>query len=381
MFNSLKIVYRLFRNSFFLTAILYMVALVIVLCIVSLKTAYKNSLQNEFATKQPHITIKYIDENEYKPSDLKYIKSLSSEIKEITPFISATRFFSSTASKIGAMSQYNGDIKVIGMGYKELVYDFYSIKYGTNTQLEVKYTPLEMIYRLRLNPNSIILNKSLFNQYYPVLESVSSIYFKNQKATFLGTFDDYDKTPILYTTIPFAKKLLHKNNITGFFVNAKNLNDITKLTKLLKSKLKDKFIVKSWLESRHKQFMMFSLYEILSMIIIGVILLLSILFILLLLYNAIIKKSYQLSVLFTIGFPLKRELFLFLFGVVVVVDILVSIFIFKFIPYIVEYLHLPFTNDIFILNVDYMFILSGVFLLVSYILIDSSYKLKAKSIF
>jgi len=75
MFNSLKIVYRLFRNSFFLTAILYMVALVIVLCIVSLKTAYKNSLQNEFATKQPHITIKYIDENEYKPSDLKYIKS------------------------------------------------------------------------------------------------------------------------------------------------------------------------------------------------------------------------------------------------------------------------------------------------------------------
>ena len=382
------IINRLFRTSLLITAFLYFLMLLAVVSIIALKSAFKTSLQEEFATKQPHIKIKYITlSNNYK-KDLEYIKSLSSKIASISPFVEGSKFFMATGYKeIGGNSLYSGDIKIIGIGTKNFVYDFFNASFMPRGKFNYPYTPLEFIYAFRTQKNLAVFNKALFNSFYPVIESTQNFEFKNKKIfkVKLGAvFEDYDKTPILYTNITFANKLLSQNpnQIDGFFVNAKKLNDIDSLTKLLRLKLpSDKFIVSSYLELRKKQFSLFKIYEILSLLIVMVILTLSSLFILLLLYNAIVKKSYQLSVLFTIGYNLKTKIFFVLFLTISFVTLLASFLIYKYLPLLIKSFNLPFRSFMLTNSFYTVFVLDIIFLAISYILIHNAYNLKAKSLF
>jgi ABC-type lipoprotein release transport system permease subunit len=362
--------------------------------IVALKDAYKMSLQNEFATKQPHIKIEYIDNNillsqSQIKTTMRQIKDISNSIDTISPYTDGNRFFVSVGYKgSSGNAQYSGSIKVIGLGVDNFVYDFFDSSFVEKKPFEVLYTPLEFVYALRTMKNIMVFNHTLFNSYFPVIQSVDKFNFTSGNQEYEGKlasiFNDYDKYPIIYTTIPFANKLLNQNpdKIVGFFVNSKNLNDINKLTILLRNKLpKDKFIVSSWLELRQKQFMMFFLFESLSILIVAIILVLSILFVLLLLYNAIVKKSYQLSVLYTIGFLLKNEIFISIAMIIFVVSVVAILLLYYLIPILTTLINLPY--DMLIMY-NYVFYIGGIdvlFMFVSYILIGNSYKIKSKSIF
>ncbi|MBL0708727.1 MAG: hypothetical protein JJW00_06745 [Sulfurimonas sp.] len=393
MLKSLNIVYRLFKHSFLLTGVLYLMALLVFIGVLALKDSYKTSLQNEFATKQPHIKIGYIDNNmnmtqEQIDDEMRSIRSLSHNIDAISPYVSGDMFFDSTGFKEGGNAQYSGNIRVIGMGQKSFVYDFFDSSFVDRKPFEIKYTPLEFVYAFRTLPNLVVFNNALFNSYFPVIQSAETFIYENDthkySAKLASVFNDYDKQAIIYTTISFANKLLKQNpnKIDGFFVNSKNLNDIDVLTMKLKNSLsKEKFIVSSWLEQREQQFMMFFLFESLSVLIVSVILFLSILFILLLLYNSIVKKSYQLSVLYTIGFSLKKEIFLFLLFVVSAVTSIAVVLLYSFIPKITGDLNLPYDINMFNIYINYMGIMGVLFMLIAYILIDSSYKMKARSVF
>ena len=122
MFKSYQIIYKLFRNSFVFTAILYLIALLLFISIVALKDAYKMSLQNEFATKQPHIKIEYIDNNillsqSQIKTTMRQIKDISNSIDTISPYTDGNRFFVSVGYKgSSGNAQYSGSIKVIGLG-------------------------------------------------------------------------------------------------------------------------------------------------------------------------------------------------------------------------------------------------------------------------
>lgn len=393
MLKSLKIVYRLFRGSFLLTGILYLIALLLFISVVGLKDAYKASLQNEFATKQPHIKVTYINNN-LEPTKEKIskskqaIKDITPKIDEVSEYVSGNRFFTSIGFKDGGNAQYSGDIKIIGVGKESFVYDFFDSNFVSRKPFEIRYTPLEFIYAFKSNDNIMVFNKALFNSYFPVVESSEDFIYEHDKerykAKLASVFNDYDKQPIIYTTLSFANKLMNQsvNKIDGYFVNTKSLNEIDAVTQILKNSLsKDEFIVSSWLEQREKQFMMFFLFESLSLLVVSVILFLSILFILLLLYNSIVQKSYQLSVLFTMGFSLKKEIFIAIVLVMSVVSFIASVFLYSLLPQLIASLSLVYSRDMFFSHFIYICVLNILFMLISFILINSSYKIKAKSVF
>jgi len=386
----MKLIYTLFKKAFFIIAFLYFIALVLALFIIGLKDAYKLNLQNEFATKQPHIKILFIESNPTIniQKDIKMIKNKSSLIDEVVPFVSDERFLTIIGNQqTNGSPFYNGSVKIIGLGDEGVVYNFFDATFVNREPFLVPYTPLEFLYAFH-NKNIMVFNKSLFNSFFPIIESTEKFQIKTEKrennAYLSAIFNDFEKQPIIYTTIKLANKLLGNNinRISGYYVNAKSLEDIDTLLKTLKSSMpKDKYIVSSWLEDKHKQFMMFSIFETLASIIVFTILLLSILFIVLLLYDAIIKKSYQLSVLFNIGFNLKKELFFYLFIIMIFSSVLALYTVVNLLPYISTLIHLKFSKLILNYSLYYTIILDVIFILISYILIHYSYKLKVKSVF
>ncbi len=393
MFKRFLIVHTLFKNSFFLMFFLYFFTLVFFATVLLLKDAYKTSLQNEFATKQPHIKIQYINNHiSLNPKEIqkdkKSISSISSQIKSVASYVQGESFVHSLGYKISGNAQYNGNVKIIGLDREVFVYDFFSAQFMKHQPFEVEYTPISFVYKWRTQENIAIFNETLFHSYFPIIESTEKFEFRNEYGTFrlklASVFHDYDKSAILYTTIPFANQLLHntKDTIDGYYVNTYHLYEIENITRLLKEKLPhDRFLVSSWLETRDKQMKMFTLYDTLSVIIECVIVFLSILFILLLLYNAIIKKSYQLSVLHTLGFILKKEIFLYCSFLLFVTTIIVAISIVVFGQTIVSLFALPFTNIMLFESLIAIFFLGIVFLIVSFIMISNAYKIKAKSVF
>jgi len=369
-----------------------MVVVMIVVSILTLKDAYRVSLEQEFATKQPHITIEYVEDFKIVPPKeqkqfIKQLKEDFSMIDEVSAFVIGKKFFSVTGYKVGGNAQYSGDVKLIGIDPQRLVYDFYGANFIKRDPFGVDYTPAEFLVAFAKGGLSVF-NSSFFHSFFPVIESTEKFLFDatTQKYSVrLGAiFQDYDKEAILYTTIANVNQMLQQPSykIDGFFVNAKRLEDIQKLTQALKEYLPTQdFIVSSWLQKREKQHMMFQLFESLSFLIVVVIVLLAVLFILLLLYHAIVKKSYQLSVLFTIGYFLQKEIFLVLVLSVVSVDLLLVGFIYFVLPYIVSYAGFGYEPFMIKSSLSMIIVLSLVFVLISYILIAKSYEMKTKSVF
>ena len=392
MFQRLKIVWRLFGVSFMMIALLYSVVVVLVVSILTLKDAYKTSLENEFATKQPHIKITYV-QNDLKLSpkeanlEAQRIKKLSLKIAQVSGFSTGKRFFSVLGYKMGGNAQYSGDIKIVGIDPQEMVYDFLSCKFIKRKPFEIKYTPIEFIYNFRSNKLSIF-NQALFDSFFPVIESTQrfllSTKTQHYPLTLAGSFEDYDKTPTLYTTRSYGNFLLgkDKDSIDGFFVNVRDLEDIKQIKQLLERKLSSKrYIITSWLEEKKKQHMMFLLFESLAYLVVFVIVLLAILFILLLLYYAIVKKSYQLSVLYTLGYILKYEIFVSLVGSVIFVDSVLVGFVHEKLHRLVEHFGYDYSVVMEYGSYGIIAFLSLFFVIFSYILIQKSYDLKTKSVF
>lgn len=393
MFKSIKIVIKLFKKSFIVTGILYFISLILFLSIIGLKDAYKISLEKEFATKQAHIKVLFIDEDIQKndtqiSEDINYLKLQSNLIEKVSPFTYGDKFFTSLGFKEGGNSFYNGNIKIIGLGSSDMVYDFYNSTFVNRKPFELKYTPLEFIYSFKQNQNIMIFNRSLFYSFFPVIESTEEFLFENKQNRYKGKlasiFNDYDNQPIIYTTLNFANKLLNnkKDKISGYYINVISIEDIEQVANVLKETLpKNKYSVNTWLEDREKQFMMFSIFESISIIIVLVIELLAILFTLLLLYNAIVKKSYQLSVLYTIGYKIEKEIFLSIFTIMFIVSISAVYILSKYLVDISDLFNLSLSKSFLYNTICYTTIIDIIFIVVSYLLIKGAYKLKAKSIF
>jgi len=385
------LVFWLFKNSLGIVTLLYFLSVFIFLMVVILKDSYKKTLQDEFATKQPHIKITYINntilDEKGINKEIKFIKSYSNLIGSISPFVEKNRFFTAEgySKSSTAKSQYNGDIKIIGISTKDFVYNFFDAQFINKAPFDTKLTSAEFLYYFRNQKDSVIFNKTLYLSFFPIPEGVEKFNFihkaYNYNIQLLGVFTDYDKKSILYTNIHFANKLLNQNpnKIDGFFVNAKKLADIDTLTKELKSLPKDRYIVSSWLELRKKQYTMFSFFEGLSFVIANTILLLTLLLILLILYYMVIKKSYQLSIFYSLGYILRKEIFATIVVITLVTTILILFTIKTILPFFEDFIHI---KIIFMPLYIYYLIFIDIFFVVSaYFLIDSSYKLNSKSIF
>ncbi|MEO1927801.1 MAG: hypothetical protein ABGX26_03850 [Nautiliaceae bacterium] len=382
-----SLTFSLFKSSFFLVFILYLLTLIILNTILILKESYKTSLENEFATKQPHIKITYINSNLKDISkDLKLIKKIPL-VKAITPFSEGEEFFESIGyKKTGANSLYNGNIKIIGILTDSFVYDFFDMKFLPFGDFQVPLTVVEFIYKFRTTPNLIIFNQTLFKSYFPVIESTEDFSFKNKHSLngkLCGVFNDFSNSPTIYTNLYFANRLLNKplNHADGFFVNATSIKKIDALLENLKKILpKNRFIIHSWLELRKKQFDMFYLFSMLSLIIITAIFLLSLLFAVLIIYHSIVKKSYQLSVLFTLGYNLKKEIMCIISVIISIATIINFYTVSNLTPKILKTLNLPTSNTLKTAFYATCF-LDLFFITVSFFIIKTTYELKAKSVF
>ncbi len=393
MFEKYKIVFHLFGHSFLAIASLYFIALTILTLSIVFKESYKTNIENEFATKQPHIKIKYIDDNvllSQEKIDLmkKKIKSFSTSIDTISEYVSGKIFVNSTGAKSGGNAFYQGEIKVVGLNSKDFVYNFFDANFVSRDPFNIKYTPLEFLYFFSTTPNAVIFNKTLANSYFPVIESVQNFSFRTQQkllyAKLGGKFNDYDNQQILYTNRKFANRLLGNDvkKVSGYFLNAKKIEDIDKLINIIKSKIDSKrYIVISWLEERQRQLLIFSIFKTLSHIIVGIVLMLSLLFNLLLIYNTIVKKSYQLSTLAILGYILKREIFILIASIVIVDTIGVLWFAHWVSPILLYWFDLPDQYLLMEKNIYFSMFVGVAFLFILYLFIRNSYAIKVKSAF
>jgi len=393
MFVRLRLIFKLFKKPFFLSALLYLAVLILFTSLIGLKESYKISLQTAFATKQPHIKVSYInDAIELPPQAIKEqkekIHALSPLINEVSEFVSGDTFFSSYGFKHGGSASYHGAISVIGLSKVHFTYDFLSAEFTSRAPFTIAYTPLEFLYHFKRDDKAVLFNSTLFNSHFPSIASMQNFTLvqeeQKHEVHLLGRFKDYDKQAIVYTTTTLANKLLSKplNNIDGFFINAKKLETIEPLYQHLKEVLDSKtFIVSSWLELRQKQSMMFKIFGGLSSLFVGIIISLALLFIFLILYNAIIQKSYHLSVLSTIGYRLNKEIFI-LFSLLIAINTgLTLIFIYYALPLLSAYFELPFAAYIQLDASLYLFIFTLIFTLLTYILIQMAYHIRSQNVF
>ena len=393
MLTRLKLIFKLFRKPLLFSSLLYLAVLILFTSLIGLKESYKISLQTAFASKQPHIKVSYIKDMVIMSShDIQIqkerIRSLSPFINEVSEFVSGNNFYSSHGFKQGGSATYQGDILIIGLSTKDFAYDFMNAEFTSRPPYTIAYTPLEFLYHFKTDDKAVMFNTSLFNSYFPSIASMQDFSLIDDKTKheihLLGRFKDYDKQAIIYTNVKMANQLLskHNNNIDGFFINAKKLEEIEPLYEHLKTTLDPKtFIVSSWLELRQKQFLMFKIFGGLSTLVLGLIISLTLLFIFLILYNAIIQKSYHLSVLLTIGYKLNKEIFI-LFSLLILIDTgLALIYIDYILPLLSSHFSLPYASYIQLNTSLYLSAFTFIFGLLTYILIQVAYTIRSKSVF
>lgn len=390
--SQLQLVWRLFSRSLITSVCLYFVALILVSAILGLNHSYRFSLEQEFATKQPHISIRFVENDrvmdfEAVVAEMDMIKRASPLIGAIAPYTTGSFFVSSLALKSGGNAQFNGDVKVIGLGKEAMLYDFYSASYVFREPFQIPYTPLEFVHRWQQDNQLMVYNRALFGSYFPVIAGVEEILFQsdlgNQKGQLAGVFSDYDTSPIIYTSIVFANELLGKKERTtdGFHVNVVRIEDVDKVKDTLQEQLDgNRYIISSWLEEHQKQFVMFTLFESLSAIIIVLILLLTILFIVLVLYNSIVRKSHQLSVIFMLGYNLKFYIFGAVSSIALATCAVVSWVNFLYLPELMAVVGLPCDEGIAMSSFVFIWVITAIFTIVAYYIISSSYKLSSKNL-
>jgi len=149
--NRLIVTFKLFKFPFIVILILYTLTSTIFLLIISIKDSYKLTLKEEFATKQPHIKISFIQNQTLLTktqleAEKNRILKLSNQISNIVAFVEGKSFYTSTASMTNSNSFYNGDIKIIGLETQSFIYNFYNLNFMKKEPFYIKYTPLEFIY-------------------------------------------------------------------------------------------------------------------------------------------------------------------------------------------------------------------------------------------
>jgi ABC-type lipoprotein release transport system permease subunit len=378
-----RLTFDFFKKSLVVIAISQLAVTILFLFLLGLKESYNMKLKEEFATKQPHIKIKYISQNKIidtqtQQQQIDKILKLSNKISAVIPFTSGDRFLEITGSKEGGNAFFNGDVRVIGLGKEALVYNFFEQSFASQEPFEVPYTSLEFLYDWEQDDNLSVFNQTLINSFYPVAGAISKFECKSDNDTFnirlSGSFSDFDTKPILYASINKVNEILNKNGIDGYFLNASSLEDIEIVLDQLKLALpKDEFVITSWIEDKKKQMMIFNLFQTMFFIVISIISILVFLITMLLIYNSIVKKGYQLTVLKWLGHLFTKEICIWLVIVILLPTIFGCGIYWLCIGNITDYFGLPNIQNFAVSHLINIWYFVAIYLVLGYYVIKEAY--------
>lgn len=325
MSASLKIFLGLFKKSLINTMILVFITFVIITIIPIVVNGYNYTLEKSLATKQPHITVKYIDEKTvYDKKELLFIyndlQKYTDEFKitQINAFVESRNFIK-LKSYGNNLSEFDGYVDAIGfVPYSyPLCYDFDSFKPVMLSEYGFKLTGIEMFDELIKNEQTMFFNESLYNAVEPLVtyEARFDMGFKieekysNAKGNFMGVVEDYFDKPIVYVNYKHLNKILKmkQNHISGYMINI----DDQKQLDIIKNKIDNYFnkdkkivVVTTWREINKKQNDILKIFTQIGVILKWIILILASFAVTIYLYESILTKQPQLRLLNILGLRL-----------------------------------------------------------------------------
>jgi len=325
LLNSILIFINLFKKEFFWIFFLVFVSFVILTIIPIVINSYKQFLEDSLATKQPHITIEYIDQNkQYTPQQINQLEQqildkFQNKIVSINSYVS-NKAFVNLKSYGYNLSEFTGYVKFIGLPNNKynLCYDFDNFVPVMLDEYGFKITGIEIFENFRQNSNNIFFNYALYNSIKPLVtyEAKFDISLKlhndtksYNKANFLAIVQDFYNQPIIYSSISFVNQIFHqnKNHISGFMINIANQQDLytiqQQLNNFFNSKTKQA-IITNWKDSNKKQNDIFKIFTQVGNILKFIIFVLSTGATTIFLYKTILQKQPNLRILNMLGLRL-----------------------------------------------------------------------------
>ncbi|MEA2050452.1 MAG: hypothetical protein U9O56_06965 [Campylobacterota bacterium] len=324
-FASFKIFLQLFKGSLFKMMLLVFVSFFIITIIPIIINSYNKSLENSLATKQPHLIIKYIDENKiFKQEKLLEIENNIQNILGIKNIDSINSFVkSSVAVKFKSygynLSEYNGYVDAIGLSsYRyPITYDFDTILPVMLSDYGFKLTGVEIFQRFKDEDNIMFFNETLYKSIQPLVTYEAKFdmsYFinetqSNHSGKFFGVVEDFFDKPIVYMDYKFLNKILgyDENHISGFMINIKDQKKLNILKKDLENffnKDTKQVLVSSWRDINKKQNDIFKIFTEVGLFLKWIILILSTAAVSIYLYKTLLIKQPELRLLNILGLRL-----------------------------------------------------------------------------
>ena len=322
------LLFKLLKKSFLVIFIInFLIFLVLGGINIAIST-YDNYLKSSFATKQHHITLKFIDENK-SVNIMEEIKKISSikEIKTLNSFVQKEYFIKLQRG----LATFRGKVEIIGLGFEKypITYDFNMIDTRSLSDLKIKLTGIELFYLMR-NNNFVIFNKTLQRAFLEHLPSTSTKYglFFNEfnkvgNVVFVGVLNDLRDKSVLFMNKNLFNNIFHyePNHINGFFINVyfqKNLNNVVKKLKQLYPNEQ----IFTWRDENIKQNSILIIFSKVAKIIEVLLLFLAFVAIIVVLFNEIIKKQPQIRILNILGIRLIKYVNMVLFIIMLMSGIL-----------------------------------------------------------
>jgi len=323
---SFAIFFSLFKNSLFVSMGLIIVTFWIITIIPIVINSYNDSLEKSLATKQPHITIEYLDDKQIfnqlelqkKESEIRNIVGISN-IQAINSYVKS-KVFVNLKSYGNNLSEYSGYIEAIGLSkfHYPITYDFSAFEPVMLSDYGFKISPLELFEEFRNHENTIFFNKSLYKSVVPLVTYEAHYDMKfflddaktsHAQGNFLAIVEDFFDRPIIYMDYQYLNKILNleKNHITGFMINIqdqKKLLHIKEKLNIYFNKTKKTALVATWRELNKKQNDIFKIFTQVGKFLNWIILTLAVAAVTIYLYKSLLIKQPQLRLLNILGLRL-----------------------------------------------------------------------------
>jgi hypothetical protein len=318
--------YRLFRRTYLIKGFLLFSAFLMIILIDALKSAYLESLYEDFESRQPHLVMRFIGHDTHTIESMRelarQVGQLDEAIEAVIPFTDGKGWFSTTGKGFFSSVSYQGEVSMVGVDMLSAgIYPFAAAKWLPHGAYQIPYSLLEAEYELQASSERVLFNNVLFNSHYPPLVSGGAVTFSPKEgeavaSRLMGTFEDYSDKPMLYGTITQVNAILQrdKEHIRGLYLYVHELKSVDAVATELRRFVETsglKMVVTSWVENESKRRELFLLYDVMSWAIIAMALLLGLILALMLLYRAVIARGRDLVILGYLGYLAARDLILF----------------------------------------------------------------------
>jgi len=311
----LKLLKNSFISVFLISGIIFFTLSLISMAIYK----YDTYLKNSFAKKQPHIILKYIDENFSTNIDneiYKIKKTLKSELVSLNSFVEKEKFVKLQKG----LAIFRGKIKIVGLGLEEypITYDFNRIDMRLIDDYNIRLTGIELFYMFK--NGVVVFNRTLQKSFLDSAPSVSTKYamfIDNKRVAnveFMGILDDLSETATLFMSRNYFNKIFHydKNHLNGFYINIKHQKFLNNSIKLLKKEFPKAEII-SWRDINKKQDTILTLFSSIAKFIEIILIILGLITLLVVFINGVITKRKQIRMLHILGVKFYQKINLLFF--------------------------------------------------------------------